>query len=244
MTEKELLIHAKNYIDKLANGINPLTGEPVADDDIVNNVRISRCLFYVSSVLKSVIDKQQTTSSYKKTKKAFELPLEKRLEFAFSDRCIPVSELANRINALANLDEFKKLNYSQITKWLISICALEIKEINGKTIKVPTEQGFRLGIFTEQRQGTQGEYTVIVYNKSAQQFILDNLEAICAKDEATEKGEYQGQPWPEEHQSCLIELFQKQVPVSEIAITLQRSEGAVRARLKKLGLIEHRKDAK
>lgn len=65
MTEKELLIHAKNYIDKLANGINPLTGEPVADDDIVNNVRISRCLFYVSSVLKSVIDKQQTTSSYK-----------------------------------------------------------------------------------------------------------------------------------------------------------------------------------
>ena len=29
MTEKELLIHAKNYIDKLANGINPLTGEPV-----------------------------------------------------------------------------------------------------------------------------------------------------------------------------------------------------------------------
>lgn len=43
-----LLEHAKNYIDKMANGINPLTNENVSESDLINNVKISRCLFYVS----------------------------------------------------------------------------------------------------------------------------------------------------------------------------------------------------
>ena len=59
MTELETLMRAKMYVDKLANGVNPLTDEPVLESDVVNNVRISRCLFYVSSVLSKVIDKNQ-----------------------------------------------------------------------------------------------------------------------------------------------------------------------------------------
>ena len=55
MTDHEILCRAKTYIDKLANGIDPLTDEPVRENDIVNNVRISRCLFYVSGVLDKVI---------------------------------------------------------------------------------------------------------------------------------------------------------------------------------------------
>ena len=53
-TDQEIMQRAKLYIDKLANGINPLTDEPLREDDIVNNVRISRCLFYVSGVLEKV----------------------------------------------------------------------------------------------------------------------------------------------------------------------------------------------
>ena len=53
MTEKEKMQYAKNYIDQLANGINPLNGEAAQDNDIVNNIHISRCLFYVSSVLQN-----------------------------------------------------------------------------------------------------------------------------------------------------------------------------------------------
>ena len=37
--------------------------------------------------------------------------------------------------------------------------------------------GQQLGITSEQRQGRNGTYTVVVYNKAAQQFILDNLDA-------------------------------------------------------------------
>ena len=56
MTELEKMKRAKMYIDDLANGIDPLTGQVVSDTDIINNVRITRCLFYVSGILKKVID--------------------------------------------------------------------------------------------------------------------------------------------------------------------------------------------
>ena len=52
----ELLKHAKGYIEKLANGINPLTGEIVPDNELINNIRISRCLFYVNEVLGEVYE--------------------------------------------------------------------------------------------------------------------------------------------------------------------------------------------
>lgn len=52
MTEIEINARAQMYLEKLANGINPLTDEEVAENDVVNNVRISRCLFYSSGILK------------------------------------------------------------------------------------------------------------------------------------------------------------------------------------------------
>lgn len=46
MTEVEKIAYTRMYIEKLANGINPLTDQAVPDTDLINNVRISRCLFY------------------------------------------------------------------------------------------------------------------------------------------------------------------------------------------------------
>ena len=45
MTELEKIERAKTYIDKLANGINPVDDTMAPDADIINNVRLSGCLF-------------------------------------------------------------------------------------------------------------------------------------------------------------------------------------------------------
>ena len=75
---------------------------------------------------------------------------------------------------------------------------------------------------------------VVVYDIAAQHFILDNLDAIIEFENT--KKENQGQPWSQEHDSCLKDLYEKGVPINEIAITLKRNSGSIRARLKKLGL--------
>lgn len=51
-TELDTMKHAKEYIDKLANGIDPFTDKPVPDDDIVNNVKLSRCFSTFRGYLK------------------------------------------------------------------------------------------------------------------------------------------------------------------------------------------------
>ena len=45
MEEKEKIAIAQDWVSQLANGINPLNGNVLKEDDVVNNVHISRCLF-------------------------------------------------------------------------------------------------------------------------------------------------------------------------------------------------------
>ena len=72
MTELETIQRAKMYMDKLAKGINPIDDTPVPEDDIVNNVRLTRCFFFVSDVLRRVIENGgiESKKDIKKMKKA------------------------------------------------------------------------------------------------------------------------------------------------------------------------------
>ena len=54
MTEVEKIQYAKSFIDKMANGINPLDNTPIPEGELLNHVRISRCLFYVSELLEQM----------------------------------------------------------------------------------------------------------------------------------------------------------------------------------------------
>ena len=103
-------------------------------------------------------------------------------------------------------------------------------------MKRPTGQGESLGIGVENRTGMNGQYTVVVFNIEAQHFVMDNLDAVV--EHARSKKENQGQPWSIEHDQHLRDLYQKNIPIKEIAVTLKRNSGAIRARLKKLGITE------
>ena len=179
MTELEKIAYAKTYIEKLANGINPLTDQQVPDSDSINNVRISRCLFYVSDLLRQIVENGGISQQKAKgSKLPFQLDYEARKGFRYSETPISISELTRRINELIEPERMKKLNYRSVSDWLIQAGFLvSVEGDDGKTTRKPTDHGIQLGITTEQRQGLNGGYAVVVYNKVAQQFILDNLDA-------------------------------------------------------------------
>lgn len=179
MTELETLRRAKMYIDKLAEGINPLDDTPVSGDDIVRQPRISRCLVYVSGILDKAIAKELAAQRRKMPRSSFFLTEEQRARAVITDESLAASEFIRQLNALADQDKCKKLTYRQFTSWLEEIGALELREASdGKKIRRPTEQGRELGIRTEQRITDSGEHTVVVYTREARQFILDNLDAM------------------------------------------------------------------
>ena len=179
MTEIEKIEYAKLFIDKLANGVNPLDDSLIKDSDIVNNVRISRCLFFVSNILRQVVENGGVKK--RSAKIPFALTMEERAKFVYSDIPIPVSEIAKRFNDLLTNEDMKKLSHKNITEWLISIEMLyEMTKPDGKTTKRPTDHGRAIGITTEIRTGMRGEYMVTIYNKNAQEFIVNNIDAVLA----------------------------------------------------------------
>ena len=244
MTELETMQRAKIYLDKLANGIDPLTDQLVSDTDCINQVRISRCLFFVSDILRKVIENGGVIGKREKVKKRpFSISFKTLTGFPLSDTPIPVSEITNRINALVDQNAMTKLKHTSINTFLLQSGFLEETDVgNGKKAKRPTARGNSVGIYSEERIGQAGTYHVTVYNTEAQQFVLDSIEAIIKinsqKSALSKKhADLQGQPWTGSYDETLIDLFRKGVPVPEIAITLKRTEGGVHSRLKKLGLI-------
>ena len=240
MNDLELMQHAKDYLDKLANGIDPLTGREAPEDDVINNVRISRCLFYVSDVLRQVIENGGIHVKAAKNggKAPFALSFEQRSRYPLIDWPVGVSVIAQRLNELVDLDTMQRLKTTSITKFLLQ-SGLLCEELgpSGNKNKRPTEAGRALGITTAQRMGQNGEYTVVVYSREAQQFVLDNLDAIIALN-AEPLHENQGKPWSPEDDTYLREAARAGVEVKDMSAELKRSRAGVRARLEKLGLTE------
>ena len=240
MTELELMQHTKGYLDKLARGIDPLTDREVPENDIINNVRISRCLFYVSDILRQVI---QNGGIQVKTIKAgekapFALSFEERTRYSFGDWPATASVIAQRLNELVDLDTMQKLKTTSITGFLMQSGLLYDEESpTGKKNKRPTEAGRQLGITTTVRTGQNGDYTVVVYSREAQQFILDNLDAIMTIN-AAPLHENQGKPWAAEEDAYLRNAYHSGIDVKEMSVELKRTRAGIRARLEKLGLTE------
>lgn len=178
MTELETLQRAKMYIDKLANGIDPLTETEIHDDSVINNVRISRCLFYVSGVLEKVI---QNGGEVKKIvrSKDFAISDEQLSRIEISQDAVGISIIAKRIGAV--LDEgVKKIPYSRITGWLLKEGYLTEFVRNDKSSKEATQKGESIGIFTVDAVSLNGvPYRKTIYNANAQRFVINNIVQIA-----------------------------------------------------------------
>ena len=186
MTELEKIAYAKSFIDKLANGINPLDDTSIPEGDIANNVRLSRCFFYVSSILQKEIERESKKENREKKSRLvdFSITYEQLQNFEYSSKPISATVLAKKINQLVEGENMRKLSYRQITGWLLNVGMLEYKDIgNGKMKRQPTQQGEEIGIVLEFWEKGQGrKYPVIMYSEAAQRFIIDNIDAVIATE--------------------------------------------------------------
>ena len=174
MTELEKMKRAEMYIRKMAEGVNPLTDEGVSENDLVNNIRITRCLYYVSDILRQVIDKGGVIGK-KSGRSQFYLTGEQREGLVPFERHVFVREIAEKLNEAAAENDCKKLVPQWITEYFVSMGLLEV--VGGK--KTATEAGEEFGIKTEIKYSPRiGEYRVNSYSPDAQRFIFDNIDAI------------------------------------------------------------------
>ncbi len=178
MTELEVMQRAKMYMDKLAQGIDPISGSEIPEDSTLNNVRLARCFFYVSGILQRIIDNGGVVGS-EPQKAEFQISLQQAAQLAPADRPLRITEFADMVLAATGNQKMKRPNTKTITDWLLSKGFLTAQlGADGKQHRIPTEAGIRIGMYTEVRQGHYGDYQAVYYSSPAQAFLLDHLKEI------------------------------------------------------------------
>lgn len=181
MTELETMQRAKMYMDMLAMGLNPITGQPLPQGCGLDQARLGRCFSYVSGILGQVIDNGGVVGKPERTQDFYLTP-EQRAAVRISEYPVRMIEFIDTLYQAAGNPEMKKLSSARLSDWLIAGGFLA-KETgpDGKTRRVPTQAGLALGLTAQPRQGRDGEYVSVCYNANAQRFLLANLDAILVK---------------------------------------------------------------
>lgn len=245
MTELEKIAYAKFFIDSLANGVNPIDNSAILDNDIINNVRLSRCFFYVSDILRQIIDNggiypAPQKKEAKVRKQPYTLSLEQVEGFEYSNTPITATELFSRIIAIGPTEGVKKFPKRNLYKWLFSLNMVEEVVIDNNKVKRPTPIGEEIGLVFEECDGLYGKYHTILYTEAAQHFVMDNIEAILKFDNKVYKAKMnldnQFKVWSVEENSKLVEMYEQGYTVGEIALALKRGKLGIKVRLRKNGI--------
>lgn len=189
MNELDTMKRAKMYLDKLSRGIDPITDTALPLDGALSNMRLSRCFAYVSGVLEQVIENGGTIGKRKAQKPPFTITTEQKARVRVIDEPIPLTGFVKQINAVTVLTCETQLTFAKVADGLEEMGFLEKAEAS--RTRVPTQTGVQLGISREERTNERGDaYLVNLFNRAAQQFVLDNLEDIleaAAQKKAAQK---------------------------------------------------------
>ena len=177
MTELETMQRAKMYLEKLSRGIDPITDREMPEDSVLNNVRICRCLHYVTGILDQVIANGGVVGKREGT--PFVIDRSRMGSIRLTQSPVSLTEFTGNIVACMGDPNMKKPNPKAITGWLIEKGLMELTtDAEGKQRRLPTDAGRRAGLSTAQRMGQNGEYTAVYYDANVQRLILDHLEEI------------------------------------------------------------------
>lgn len=173
---------AKEIIQKLANGIDPTTGEEIGNDHLLSDPRMIRMFFFVSEVLDNVI-----RGEYSKDIKItdFVITPEQKESVVFTEGDIGVNEIAKCINKVINPLVSKKVSGALINKGLKRMGILtEIENFDGKKRTATNEISEDYG-FSERLRNFEGrEYMQVVANDIGKKFVLDNIEEIMSPEQS------------------------------------------------------------
>lgn len=175
INEIEKMEKAKNIIKQIADGVNPVNGEVIEGDVLLNDPRIIRCFYFVSEVLDSVINGKYNNKNISE----FVITEQEKSGVVFIEGKIGVNKIAKCINEQVNPLVSKKTSGAAINTGLKRMGILaESKNEDGKTRTTINEDSHLYGFYLESRNYSGVEYDAVVIDDRGKKFILDNIEEI------------------------------------------------------------------
>lgn len=193
----------------------------------------------------------------KKKKKAgkeeFYLLQEEADNYEYTDY-LYISEIRDEMNRICVRENVKRLPAIRLTEILVAEGLIKEKEDAGKYAKAPTDKGIQLGVKVIDKVSEKGNaYTVLQYPIGIQKMLVERFISEEKQEEvkigivtenswlAEKREEHAGayMSWTDEEDKRLTNEFKSgQFSTRDLSEIHGRTTGAIRARLKKLKLIE------
>ena len=220
---------------------NPESVTSIKDDDDAADVRV------------------KSARKRKSRKGPFYLNPEDEEKFEYCDLYL-LGEIKDELNRITSGNNVKHIFGTDIYRFLTEKGYVEERNIDGRFVQVPTETGQTKGIIAVEQTSKIGTvYTVLKHPHAVQKEIVEHYieirDQVAAEDEEEDvaenasfdraaynrkmnRPEGAGASWSEEEDKQLDEEFKGGMKISEIAKIHDRTNGAIRARLRKHGLID------
>ena len=200
MNKRQVIQHAKNYMDLLSRGIDPISQMEVGPVSIVAEPRLQKCFAFVSNILEELLanggyvalsdegpDAPDIDSvpqyDLVRRKVPFRLSQEQRRDVYITKNPIAPSTFISHINRVIDGEAMEKLSFKRINAWLLkNDYVTETKQpvVINRTVMKPMLKAAKIGFEEEETVDPKtGEVkSRIMLTQKAQQFLLDNLDRI------------------------------------------------------------------
>ncbi|MCM1127757.1 MAG: DNA helicase RecQ [Lachnospiraceae bacterium] len=205
-------------------------------------------------------EKEVPGKKRKKQKRPFCLNPEDGGKFEYKDYYL-LSEIKDELNRITSVNNVKHIFGTDIFRLLTQKGYVEERQIDGRFVQTQTEVGLSKGIAAIEKISRIGNvYTVLTYPPIVQKEIVQHYTEIGNQAKSDEDGEADGiekksfdrveynrkmsrpdgagASWSEQEDQQLDEEYNSGMKIHEIARVHERTDGAIRARLMKHGLIK------
>ena len=171
---------AIKYVERLADGCNPVNNVPLENGDILNNPNIIRCMYFIKDVLEEVQRNGGMIGGNVGKEPVLPLPIEILESFIYvEDKSI--THVLNQIYEPVADMNVKKVSVTKVTAALKEEGYLldEPNPETGKTRKGPSAQGKELGIYLVKREYNGRMYQSVTYNKNPQEYVVELIRKLA-----------------------------------------------------------------
>jgi hypothetical protein len=177
----EQLSQTKNVLERLALGINPLTGKTVEKESFLKHVEIGKCLATAQEIVDRLIRNGGRSNGTKSI--PFTITPTQKKTIKLTEGKIGVNEFSRCVNRCLDSESSKKLTGVEINKRLKKMGILSEEKLpDGKTHTTVNADSGKYGFETEHRIYKNEEYEKVVMNDAGKKYLLDNLETIMATE--------------------------------------------------------------
>lgn len=171
--EQIRLLEARQLLEKMANGVHPITEQQLDEDHFLQDPRVIRPLFLLLNHL------NEPKSTRSKIPKKYIITQKQLDAVEFPDHPIGINDFCNRVNEQLDLTVSKKLSGKILNDKLKKLGILSEEQTEeGKKRSVTNDTSARFGIFMIERNYNGSPYQQIVFDKMGRDFLLRNLHKL------------------------------------------------------------------